>query len=83
MSYDRLDIPTADWQHSLETVALIAGFTVISGIALTTFLFAVTYTVVAGQWLLTTGLLAGTGSILVLYYRGIETIFTEFHHTRR
>lgn len=81
MAYDRTDVEVEDRTLSVETIVLIAAFTVIAGLSLTSFLVALSYALILGRWLLAIGTLGGSFVVLYVYYSGLETIFLEAHAT--
>lgn len=78
MVYEDTYIPAGERRHPVQTLVLIAAYTLISGIALSSFLVALYYSLLHDQTWFVGGTLGGTVVVLLLYYRGLETIFAEF-----
>lgn len=77
VAYEPTDVEVEERSIGVEAIVLVAAHTVIAGISLTSFLVAVAYSLVLGRWLLAAGVLCGTVVVLVVYYRGLQTIFLE------
>lgn len=76
MSYEDTYITAGERDHSLQTLVMIAAYTLITGIALSSFLVALYFSAVHERWWLVAGTLGGTVVVVLLYYRGLETIFS-------
>lgn len=79
MAYEDTYIAAHERRHSVQILVLIAAYTLITGIALSSFLVALYYSLRHDQTWFVGGTLGGTVVIFLLYYRGLETIFSEFH----
>lgn len=77
MAYEDTSITVGERDHSVQTLVVIAAYTLITGIALSSFLVALYFSAVHDRWLLVGGTLGGTVVVFLLYYRGLETIFSE------
>lgn len=78
MAYEDTYITAGERDHSLQTLVLIAAYTLITGIALSSFLVVLYFSIVHDRWWLVAGTLGGTVVVFLLYYRGLETIFSQF-----
>lgn len=79
MAYEDTYIAAGERGHSVQTLVLIAAYTLLSGIALSSFLVALYYSLTHDRAWFLSATLGGTVVVLLLYYRGLETIFSEFH----
>lgn len=79
MAYEDTYIAAEERGDSVQTLVLIAAYTLLSGIALSSFLIALYYSLPHGRPWFVSATLVGTVVVLLLYYRGLETIFAEFH----
>lgn len=79
MAYEDTYIADRERGRSLQTLVLIAAYTLITGIALSSFLVTLYYSLTHDQTWLVAVALSGSLVVLHFYYRGLETIFSEFH----
>lgn len=78
MAYEDPFVTAGERSYSIETLVMVAAYTLITGIALSSFLVALYFSAVHARWWLVAGTLGGTVVVFLLYYRGLETIFSGY-----